>query len=160
METRRGNMNIGAATEAAAGAEHLMETAFAFWRATLLLNAEEIGLFAALACGPADAATLRERLGLNEAGEEMAADLLDALAVVGLIERCDGGYRNTAAAARFLDPALPSYLGDWLDMARAAQHETTAAMDRLRAAAVQRREEAAATGRMWEEIAAIVASAA
>lgn len=153
MHTRQGN--IGAATDGDAGADYLTKTAFAFWRATLLLNAEEIGFFAALARGPADAAALRVRFGLDE---ETVTDLLDALVAVGLVERCDGVYRNTAAA-RFLDPTLSSYIGGRLDIARAAQRETTAAMDRLRETTRRGRDGTALTGRMWEEIGAIVSSA-
>lgn len=154
MDTRQ--RNIGAATDGDAGADYLTKTAFAFWRATLLLNAEEIGFFAALARGLADAAALRVRFGLDE---ETVTDLLDALVAVGLVERCDGVYRNTAAAARFLDPTLSSYIGGRLDIARAAQRETTAAMDRLRETTRRGWDGTALTGRMWEEVGAIVSSA-
>jgi hypothetical protein len=137
-------------------ADAVLDIAFAFWRATLLLSADELGLFAALSNGPVDASTVRARLGLDA---ESSDDFLTALAALGLIEGCTGGYRNSAASARFLDPTAPDYLGAWLAMARAAQRETTALTGRLRGATRPERTDAELGGRMRAEIAALLAVA-
>ena len=104
MDTRQ--RQISDPTTGDTGADHLLDTAFAFWRASLLLIAEEIGLFAALAHGPSDASTLSTRLGLDPA---MATDLPRwtrgprATHREALAPR----HRNTAHITRFPDPAQP-----------------------------------------------------
>jgi hypothetical protein len=137
-------------------ADAVLGIAFAFWRATLLLSADELGVFAALRDGPVDASTVRTRLGLDA---ETSEDFLAALAALGLVEGCAGGYRNSAASARFLDPTAPDYLGAWLAMARAAQRETTTLTKQLRGATGPQRGDAECGGRMRAEIAALLASA-
>lgn len=147
--------NEGAARDSGA-ADAVLEIAFAFWRATLLLSADELGVFAALRDGPVDAATVQARLGLDA---ESSDDFLAALAALGLIEGCTGGYRNSAASARFLDPTAPDYLGAWLAMARAAQRETTTLSEQLRGATRAETRDAELGGRMRAEIAALLAGA-
>ena len=147
--------NGGAARDGGA-VDAVLDIAFAFWRATLLLSADELGVFAALSDGPVDASTVRARLGLDA---ETTDDFLAALAALGLIEGCTGGYRNSAASARFLDPTAPDYLGAWLAMARAAQRETTALTGRLRGATRPETTDADLGGRMRAEIAALLAGA-
>lgn len=137
-------------------ADAVLDIAFAFWRATLLLSADELGVFAALRDGPVNASTVRARLGLDA---ETADDFLAALAAIGLIEGGTGGYRNSAASARFLDPAAPDYLGAWLAMARAAQRETAAMTERLRGATRAETRDADCGGRMRAEIVALLAGA-
>ena len=44
-------------------------------------------------------------------------DFFDALVALGLLEREDGHYRNTAETDLYLDRAKPSYVGGWLEMA-------------------------------------------
>lgn len=83
-------------TEDATGANRVLDAAFAFWRAALLLSADELGLFAALAKGAPDVPSVGARLGI--AGEA-AADLLDALAQLGLVERRGDGFSNAAASS-------------------------------------------------------------
>ncbi len=99
---------------------------------------------------------VRARLGLDA---ETSDDFLAALAALGLIEGCAGGYRNSAASARFLDPAAPDYLGAWLAMARAAQREMTALPAQLRGATRPATSHADLGGRMRAEIAALLAIA-
>lgn len=48
-----------------------------------------------------------------------AADFLDALVALGMLDREGRGYRNTAATDLFLDRSKPSYLGGILEMANA-----------------------------------------
>ncbi len=138
-------------------ADAVLDIAFAFWRATLLLSADEIGVFAALRDGPIDAATVQARLALDAESND---DFLASLAALGLIEGCTEGYRNSAASVRFLDPAAPEYLGMWLAMARAAQREMTTLTEQLRSAIRPETASAALGARMWAEITALLAGAA
>ena len=97
--------------------EAIMELGFAFWGSKTLLSAVELGVFSELAdAGPLDGDALRERLGLHS---RSAADFLDALVGLGMLERDDGHYSNTAQTELFLDRAKPSYVGGILEMANA-----------------------------------------
>ena len=93
--------------------DHIMQLGSGFWASKTLLSAVELGIFSDLARGPADAETLRAHLGLHGRG---ATDFFDALVALGLLERTDGRYSNTAACDLFLDRAKPSYLGGILEM--------------------------------------------
>jgi len=101
---------------AAVGPARILELGFGFWASKTLLSAVELGVFTELALAPADAATLRQRLGLHE---RAAVDFLDALVALGLLERQDGAYRNAPEADLFLDREKPSYVGGILEMANA-----------------------------------------
>jgi hypothetical protein len=94
-----------------------MELGMAFWGSKTLLSALELEVFATLAPGPLPLEELRQRLGLHP---RAARDFLDALVALEMLDR-DGGeeprYRNTAATDLFLDPAKPSYLGGFLELA-------------------------------------------
>jgi hypothetical protein len=81
--------------------------------ARVLLSAVELGIFAELASGPLDAEQLTDRLGLHLRG---ARDFFDTLVALGLLEREDGRYRNSAEAAAFLDPAQATYVGGGLSV--------------------------------------------
>jgi O-methyltransferase domain/Dimerisation domain len=95
----------------------IMQLGFGFWGSKTLLSAVELGVFSELAdAGPLDGETLRDRLGLHP---RSAADFFDALVALGMLERDDGRYANTAATALFLDRAKPSYMGGILEMANA-----------------------------------------
>ncbi len=87
-----------------------------FWNAKTLLSAVELGLFTELANGPADLATLRQKLGLHE---RSARDFLDALVAMKLLEREKDLYSNTPETDLFLDRGKPSYVGGMLEMAGA-----------------------------------------
>ncbi|MBG0812087.1 methyltransferase [Methylosinus sp. H3A] len=93
--------------------EKILGLGLGFWNSKALLSAVELGLFTVLAGGPADAQTLRARLGLHE---RSALDFFDALVALGMLERDNGLYRNTAEADLFLDRAKPSYVGQILEM--------------------------------------------
>ena len=147
---------IGGAARDGGTADMALDIAFAFWRATLLLSADELGGFAALTGAPVDAFTVRARLRLDA---ETSDDFLAALAAIGLIEGCAEHYRNSAASARFLDPTAPDYFGAWLAMARAAQRETTTLTGQLRGARRPAFSHTELGGRMRAEIAALLASA-
>ncbi len=101
--------------------EKLLSLGMSFWNAKTLLSAVELGVFDALAEGPADLGTLRARLGLHE---RSARDFLDALVAMKLLERDDGVYHNSADADFFLVRAKPSYVGGLLEMANARLYES------------------------------------
>src|SRR5215216_6886907 len=88
--------------------EAILELGFAFWGSKTLLSAVELGIFSELAeAGGLDDETLRQRLGLHP---RSATDFFDALVALGMLERENGRYANTAATELFLDRAKPSYI--------------------------------------------------
>lgn len=93
--------------------EKILGLGLGFWNSKALLSAVELGLFSVLAQAPADAEALRARLGLHE---RSARDFFDALVALGMLERENGLYRNTAETDLFLDRAKPSYVGQILEM--------------------------------------------
>src|SRR4029079_15410372 len=90
-----------------------------FWGSKTLLSAVELGVFSELSGGPLAQDELAGGLGLHP---RSARDFLDALVALGMLEREDGRYANTAATELFLDRAKPSYLGGLLEMATARLH--------------------------------------
>ena len=96
--------------------DHILQIGIGFWASKTLLSAVELGVFSALASGPADLATLQNKLGLHP---RAARDFLDALVALKLLDRHDGRYSNTPETELFLDRAKPSYLGGLLEMANA-----------------------------------------
>jgi precorrin-6B methylase 2 len=109
--------NPAAEHEAQVTPEAIMQLGSGFWGSKTLLSAVELGVFAELADGVTlDCEALRERLGLHPRG---ARDFFDALVALGMLEREDGRYANTAATELFLDPAKPSYIGGMLEMMNA-----------------------------------------
>jgi hypothetical protein len=96
--------------------EHILQVGLGFWASKTLLSAVEMGLFTELAEHPGELGQVRDRLGLHP---RSAADFLDALVALGLLDRRDGVYHNTPATDLFLDRRKPSYLGGILEMANA-----------------------------------------
>ncbi len=94
--------------------DHIMQLGLGFWGSKALLSAIELGLFSTLAGGTLTLAELTERLGLHD---RSARDFFDALVALGMLERGDDGYANTAETDLFLDRAKPSYIGGILEMA-------------------------------------------
>ena len=94
--------------------DHIMQVAFGFWSAKVLLSAVEMGIFTELGKGPEDLQTLGPRLGLHP---RSARDFLDALVALGFLERKNGQYSNTESTGFFLDKRKPSYAGGLLEMA-------------------------------------------
>ena len=101
---------------AAARPDAILQLGLGFWGSKTLLSAIELGLFTELAGDPLDAETVGERLGLHERSRR---DFLDALVALGMLERNEGRYANTAATDVFLDRNKPSYVGGMLEMANA-----------------------------------------
>jgi hypothetical protein len=94
--------------------EKILQTGLAFWPAKTLLSAIELGLFTALADGPARVDDLSTRLGLHP---RSARDFLDTLVALGFLNRDGDVYRNTSETDVFLDRRKPSYVGGVLEMA-------------------------------------------
>jgi hypothetical protein len=104
-------------SEAPPSPEAILQLGTGFWASKTLLSAVELGLFTELAAaGPLDAEALREKLGLHE---RSARDFFDALVALGMLNREDGRYSNTAETGLFLDRNKPSYQGGLLEMLNA-----------------------------------------
>ncbi|WP_100501508.1 methyltransferase [Geodermatophilus chilensis] len=96
--------------------EGILQLGLGFWGSKTLLSAVELGVFTLLAEGPRTGESVRARLGLQPRG---ADDFLDALVSLGMLQRTDDEYANTAATELFLDRNKPSYIGGILEMANA-----------------------------------------
>ncbi len=94
----------------------ILELGLAFWGSKTLLSAIELGLFSVLAGGPTSRDEIADTLGLHP---RSARDFLDALVALGVLEREDDTYANTAESDLFLDCGKPSYIGGMLEMANA-----------------------------------------
>jgi hypothetical protein len=96
--------------------ERVLQLGLGFWGSKVLLSAIELGLFTTLGSGALDAEAIRTKLYLHP---RAAQDFLDALVALGMLEREDGRYGNTAETGQFLDKSKPSYVGGVLEMANA-----------------------------------------
>src|SRR5215213_8159432 len=98
----------------------ILQTAFAFWNAKVLLTAVELGVFDALADQPLTAAELGHALKLHPRG---TFDFFDALVAMKFLDREGDGaearYANTPAGAVYLVPTSPRYIGGILVMLNA-----------------------------------------
>jgi len=97
-------------------ADRILQIGLGFRAAKVLLTAVKLGVFTQLGDGAADLQTLSCILGLHD---RAARDFLDALVALGLLEREDGFYRNSAEASTFLDDAKRGCIGGYLEMADA-----------------------------------------
>ena len=96
-----------------ATADRIIEAAYGYRNAKVLLSAVELGLFDALAAGPLEAAALRQRLGIAERG---ACDFFDAVVALGWIVRDPAGhYANAPESTRYLVRGRPDYIGGLLE---------------------------------------------
>jgi hypothetical protein len=96
--------------------EGILSLGLGFWGSKALLSAVELGVFTELTGGPLAGEELAARLELDRRSWR---DFLDALVALGMLEREDGAYTNTAETALFLDRSKPSYIGGMLEMANA-----------------------------------------
>src|SRR6266478_3803294 len=98
----------------------ILQTAFSFWSAKVLLTAVEFGVFTKLAGQRLTGAELGLELGLHERG---IADFFDALVAMKFLDREGDGpsarYFNTPEGALFLDQNSPRYIGGILVMLNA-----------------------------------------
>ncbi|GAC1596136.1 MAG: methyltransferase [Acidimicrobiales bacterium] len=96
--------------------EAILQLGLGFWASKALLSAVELGVFTCLADGPREGEEICVDLELHPRASK---DFFDTLVSVGMLERTDGKYRNTAATDLFLDRNKPSYVGGMLEMANA-----------------------------------------
>jgi hypothetical protein len=98
----------------------ILQTAFAFWNAKVLLTAVELGVFDALADKPLTAPELGHALELHPRG---TFDFFDALVAMKFLDREGAGesarYSNTPAGSVYLVPTSPRYIGGILVMLNA-----------------------------------------
>jgi hypothetical protein len=99
----------------------ILQTAFAFWNAKVLLTGVELGVFDALDGGKRlTAAQLGETLKLHPRG---TFDFFDALVAMGFLARDgegpDARYGNTPAGTAYLVKSSPRYIGGILEMLNA-----------------------------------------
>jgi hypothetical protein len=93
--------------------ENILRLGTALWASKTFLSAVELGVFTALAQGPAGLPTLERKLGLSP---RSSRDFLDALTALKMLGRRDGLYFNSPEANKFLDGAKPGYMGGLLEM--------------------------------------------
>lgn len=122
--------------------EEILEVATGFMASKHLFAANEIGLFAALADGPATLELIAERTGVPTRTTRIVADAMVAL---GFLEREEGTYRNGAAAAAFLAVCGPTSLAPLLRFMNAISYPIWNGLER----AV--RTDAPARGELTEE---------
>ncbi|SED61706.1 methyltransferase [Streptomyces melanosporofaciens] len=94
--------------------EPILQVGLGFMASKALLTAVELDLFSQLAEAPRTGGDLAEALGLHPRG---AADFLDALVALRILERSGGVYRNSPSADTFLDRKKATYVGGILEMA-------------------------------------------
>jgi O-methyltransferase domain/Dimerisation domain len=108
----------------------LVELATAYWASRALLSAVEVGVFTALADGPLLGDELRERTRLHRRG---SADFFDALVALGLLDRDDSTYRNTAETDLYLDSGKATYMGGMMEFhSKVSFHRWASLTDALR----------------------------
>jgi len=92
---------------AAPAPELIFDTLLSYQRTAALRAGIEVGLFAALGEGPADAATLASRCAASERGIRI---LCDFLTIGGLVQKTGTVYSHTPTSGLFLDPKSPACL--------------------------------------------------
>ena len=100
--------------------ERIMQLGLGFWGSKTLLSAVELGVFTELAKGPLSGPELASRLGLHARSYR---DFFDALVGLGMLDRHDDCYANTAENDLLLDRAKPSYVGGILEMANSRLYQ-------------------------------------
>ena len=85
----------------------ILELAAAFQRSRVLLSAWELDLFTVLADEWRSSAEVAAAIGADERATDR---LMNALCALGLLDKRDGRFANTAAAARFLVKGRPDYM--------------------------------------------------
>ncbi|MBF5041851.1 methyltransferase domain-containing protein [Aggregicoccus sp. 17bor-14] len=91
----------------------LAQAFFGMMAARTLMAGSRLGVYRALAEGPAHPDALAVRLGLSAAGTRALLEALRACEAVQL--RRGGLYRLAPRAERWLDPHSPTYVGGYLD---------------------------------------------
>jgi hypothetical protein len=98
----------------------ILQTAFAFWNAKVLLSGVELGLFTTLDGKPLTGKEIESKLGLHS---RATYDFLDALVAMRHLQREGSGpealYSNTPESAQYLVRSSPRYIGGILEMLNA-----------------------------------------
>ncbi|NUS13153.1 MAG: methyltransferase [Streptomyces sp.] len=89
----------------------VMMLGWSFMRSRVVSAALELGLFTRLGDLALTEEEIRARLGLHP---RASREFLDALAAFGLLDRDGDRYRSSPAAARYLVPDIPGYVGGFL----------------------------------------------
>jgi precorrin-6B methylase 2 len=92
----------------------LMQLSIGFWSFKTLATANELDLFARLS--GTDGHTVDELAEILSIGRRPAELLVTACASIGLLERRDGRYVNSALADEFLVPGKAYHFGGWVQM--------------------------------------------
>ena len=108
--TPRGRARVDSVAPDAESAAGLLRMANMFCDAKALITAAELNLFGLLHESPCTVEEIRDRLDLNGRG---LGDLLNLLVGIGVLDKTDDRYANTAAVDRYLVPG-PDYLGGFL----------------------------------------------
>lgn len=104
------SLQLCAPDEKPEGPGHILELAFAFRMARVLMSAVELDVFTVLSKGALEGGALIERLNIRG---RCAREFLDVLVVYGLLRRDRlGDYCNAADSDRYLSRHSPDYLGD------------------------------------------------
>jgi hypothetical protein len=88
-------------------ADDVHELARAFFRSRILLTAYELGVFTALGGERRTSAEVAQELDTDARATDR---LMNALAVLGLLQKKGGKFANSAAAARYLVAGKPEYM--------------------------------------------------
>jgi SAM-dependent methyltransferase len=99
----------------------LIKLTIADCAAKALHAAVQIGVFTALADGPATETEIRERTGIHG---RLALDFLDALVGLGLLDRAGEKYQNGALAGAYLVQGKPGYLGGFVELTNETLYQT------------------------------------
>ena len=92
----------------------ILQMATGYWASSLLLTANRLGLFTAVASGEATASSLSARLKLPPYPLD---NFLNALVSLGYLEREGAAYANSPLSRTFLVEGQPAYLGEALKYA-------------------------------------------
>lgn len=87
----------------------IMSLSTGFWGSQVLLTANRMGIFDALAAGKMSAAELAEKLQLDPRATEL---FLNACVALGLCRKDGSGYSNSPSAAMFLETGSPASLSN------------------------------------------------
>ena len=97
----------GPTTAESPSPQAIMELASAFMRSRAFLTACELDLFTAVGRGERTSAEVAAALGTDPRGTDR---LMNVLCSLGLLQKMTDGYRNTAAADRFLVQGAPEHI--------------------------------------------------
>jgi hypothetical protein len=89
----------------------LIHTALGYWRAQVLLSANELGVFDILDEG---AMTAQEVADRAQTHPDYTERLLNACVATKLLKKADGRFSNQAIADSFLVAGRPQFMGNWI----------------------------------------------